>query len=60
MRSDSQKLQKISDCIERILKYTAKGEKRFFADLMVQDAVIRNFQVIGEAIKDLSKELKHT
>jgi uncharacterized protein with HEPN domain len=26
---------------------------------MVQDAVIRNFQVIGEAIKDLSFELKN-
>jgi uncharacterized protein with HEPN domain len=59
VRSDSQKLEKIADSIERILEYTAKGEKRFFANSMVQDAVIRNFQVIGEAIKDLSASLKN-
>lgn len=48
----------IRDAIARIEKYTAQGRNAFFNDTMVQDGVIRNLEVIGEAVKNLPPELK--
>jgi uncharacterized protein with HEPN domain len=36
---------------DRILRYTAGGPDRFRSETLIQDAVIRNFEVIGEASK---------
>lgn len=46
-------LAHILECIEKIERFTADGEGRFRQDAMVQDAVLRNFEVIGEAAKRL-------
>ena len=51
-------LRHIRDAMARIDKYTAQGRKAFFEDSMVQDAVIRNLEVIGEAVRSLPPELK--
>jgi uncharacterized protein with HEPN domain len=37
-------------------QYTDKGEDWFMNNHMCQDAVLRNFQVIGDAVKELSTE----
>ena len=37
---------------------TDEGKKVFLESSMIQDAVIRNFEIIGEATKCLSPELK--
>ncbi len=58
MRDDKEKLEKILECIDRIQEYTCDGEDRFFSEHLIQDAVIRNLQVIGEAVKELSEGLK--
>ena len=44
--------------IDRILNYTAEGKENFFADERTQDAVIRNFEVIGEAVKRIPEEYR--
>ena len=44
-------LAHILECIGRIESYVAKGKTTFLAEPIVQDAVIRNFEVIGEAAK---------
>jgi uncharacterized protein with HEPN domain len=46
-------LAQILERAERIERYVGKGEEAFQQDTMIQDAVIRNFEVIGEAIKRL-------
>jgi uncharacterized protein with HEPN domain len=46
-------LANILECIQKIERFTADGRERFFQDAMVQDAVLRNFEVIGEAAKPL-------
>ncbi|HWQ27400.1 MAG TPA: DUF86 domain-containing protein [Dehalococcoidia bacterium] len=46
-------LAHILECIEKVERFTADGRERFFRDAMVQDAVLRNFEVIGEAAKRL-------
>jgi uncharacterized protein with HEPN domain len=46
------------DAIARIESYVSGGHAAFLADTMIQDAVIRNLEVIGEAVKNLSSELR--
>ena len=48
----------IRDAIERVAEYTTDGKDAFFADRKTQDAVVRNLEVIGEAVKHVSTELK--
>jgi len=43
----------ILECIDKIERFTADGRERFFQEAMVQDAVLRNLEVIGEAAKRL-------
>jgi uncharacterized protein with HEPN domain len=53
-------LESIRDGLERIAEYTATGEEAFLASRLIQDGVIRNLEVIGEATKNLSSELRDT
>ena len=58
MNKDRLYLESIRDCVERIAEYTAAGEQAFLASRLIQDGVIRNLEVIGEATKNLSSELR--
>src|SRR5262245_50667134 len=58
MRGDRAFLEDVLDSIQRITSYTIDGRDRFLADRMMQDAVIRNFEVIGEAVKNLSNAIR--
>jgi len=49
-------IKHISDCISKIEEYTRGGREEFFLDTKTQDAVIRNLEVIGQAIKDFGAE----
>lgn len=51
-------LAQILERIERIDQYTAKGRDAFLADLLIQDAVMRNFEIIGEAAKRVPDEYR--
>jgi uncharacterized protein with HEPN domain len=58
VNDDQAYLAHIRDAIRRIEAFTSGGREQFFADPMVQDAVIRNLEVIGEAVKGLSESLR--
>lgn len=51
-------LAQILERIDRILEYTAGGRDAFFRRRQIQDAVIRNLEVIGEAIKRVPEEYR--
>ena len=51
-------LAQILERIDRILRYTDEGKDVFLRDLVIQDAVIRNFEVIGEAAKRIPVEYR--
>ena len=51
-------LAHILECAEKVRRYIASGEEAFQQDTMIQDAVIRNFEVIGEAVKRLPDEYR--
>lgn len=47
------------EAIERIQGYTKNcGEDEFMVNFMLQDAVMRNLEIIGEASKRISPDLK--
>ena len=46
------------DAIDAVIEYTQDGRDAFFADRKTQDAVIRNIEVLGQAVKGLSAETR--
>jgi uncharacterized protein with HEPN domain len=51
-------LQHIRDALLAVQEYTVTGRDGFFRSKMVQDAVVRNLEVIGEAVKALAPETR--
>ena len=50
----------ILTCINSILKYTdGMNEDDFMRNNMVQDAILRNFEVIGEATKQIDDDFRN-
>lgn len=49
----------IVERLERIHEYTVGGEHAFHAQPMIQDAVIRNFEIIGEAAKRIPEDFRN-
>jgi uncharacterized protein with HEPN domain len=54
VKSDHVYLTHIRDAMDRVLSYTQGGEEPFLSDTMIQDAVLRNLEIIGEAAKRVS------
>jgi uncharacterized protein with HEPN domain len=60
MKTDLSYIDHIIDCIEKVNRYTQKLDKNeFAANELIQDAVIRNLEIIGEAAKKISKSFKN-
>lgn len=52
-------LEDILESIERIKEYTKDiSEEEFYRTVQLQDAVIRRFEIIGEAVKHIPHDLK--
>lgn len=51
-------LRHIQHCISRIEHDTREGENAFLANETIQDAVVHNLQIIGEASKKLPESWK--
>ena len=58
MKDDRIYLLHIRDALPRILDYTEEGKDSFFEDSKTQDAVVRNLEIVGEAVKNLSPQFK--
>ena len=48
----------IAEAIERIEKYASKGREAFEDDELIQNWILHHLQVIGEAARAISEELK--
>lgn len=58
MKDDGLYLDHIIECIDRVRIYTQDGRDAFMADQMIQDAAIRNLQIMAESTQRLSGALK--
>jgi uncharacterized protein with HEPN domain len=54
VKDDRLYLLHVRDAVDRIREYTSAGRDAFFGDPKTQDAVIRNLEVVGEAVKRIS------
>jgi uncharacterized protein with HEPN domain len=58
-RGDSPALKDIVEAVDRIQRYLGDiSLAEFLANTEKQDAVVRNLEIIGEAVKHLSPELR--
>ncbi len=58
-RTDIDFLSHIMEAVQRITAYTERMRPvDFFKDIKTQDAVVRNLEIIGEATKNLSDEIR--
>lgn len=58
MRDDGLYLIHILESGDRIRQYTQAGREAFLQSTMAQDAVIRNYEIIGEAVKQISSNFR--
>ena len=58
MKDDHVYLTHIAEAIEKVDAYSAGGRDEFMQNPMAQDAIIRNFEIIGEATKRISETTK--
>jgi uncharacterized protein with HEPN domain len=58
LKDDRVYLAHIRDAVDRILRYTSEGRSEFDHDEKTQDAVVRNLEIIGEAAKNVSDEMR--
>lgn len=59
IRDDQVYLAHIVDALKQITLYTTgMDNESFSANRMVQDAVIRQFEIVGEATKNLSESFR--
>jgi uncharacterized protein with HEPN domain len=56
---DDIRILDIEECIRRIEVFTNNMDySKFMEDIKTQDAVVRNLEIIGEAVKNLSESFK--
>ena len=58
MRSDRERLFDILEAVERIEEQATRGRAAFADDELVQTAVVRWVEIIGEATRGLTDELR--
>ena len=58
MRDDKEKLLDIQEAIERIERYAQRGKDIFEQDELIQNWMISHLQIIGEASRAVSEDLR--
>ncbi len=58
MKEDATYLRHILECIRRVEENTAAGYEAFMASHTLQDAVLRNLQIMAESTQRLSEVAK--
>ena len=58
MKHDDVYLRHMLEAADDILSYAEEGKKWFFSSRMGQQAIIRNFEIIGKAASKISSDTK--
>ena len=59
MKDERVPLRHMLDCIDNVDDYCRDGRDAFLADRKTVDAVVRNFEVLGEAAKRIPEEVRN-
>ena len=60
MRDDRELLRDVLEAIERIEKLTGRGRQAFESDDLIQTYAVHHIQILGEACRSVSAELKES
>jgi uncharacterized protein with HEPN domain len=58
MRDDREWLLDILEAIERIEKYSSRGKEAFEEDELIQNWIVHQLQIIGEALRSISEDFR--
>ena len=58
MKDERARLLHAIDAVDAIQRYTVDGREAFFSDGKTQDAVIRNIEILGQAVKGISDDTR--
>jgi uncharacterized protein with HEPN domain len=58
VRDDRERLLDVRDAIERIERHASRGRQPFEADELIQIWMVHHLQIIGEACRALSAEIR--
>jgi uncharacterized protein with HEPN domain len=58
MRTDRLRLIDATEQVEMISSFSERGREAFFADVLVQSAVLHRLALLGEACRGVSDELR--
>ena len=58
MKDDRLYVIHIGECLARIAQYVAGGRETFMHSTLIQDAVLRNLQTIGQSVSRLSEAMR--
>lgn len=56
-RSTKYFLEDIIESVQKVQNYASRGKSSFFKDEILQDAIIRRLEIIGEASNQLPEEI---
>ncbi len=59
MRDDEERLLDIAESIERIHRYADRGRSAFETDELVQTWMVHHLEILGEAARGISDELRN-
>ena len=58
MRGDRLYIEHVLECLQKIEEYCRGGRETFLGSGLIQDAVVRNLQVLAESTQRLSEAVK--
>jgi uncharacterized protein with HEPN domain len=58
MRDDREWLLDILDAIEKIEKYSSRGRQAYEEDELIQNWILHQLQIIGEALRCISDDFR--
>jgi len=58
MRNDFDRIIDMQESLNNIQRYTARGANTFFEDELIQTWVLYHLQILGEAARSMSQEMK--
>ena len=57
-KDDAVYIEHMLTCINKILEYIGNDKESFYQSTLVQDAVLRNLQIMAESSQRMSEDLK--
>lgn len=58
MRDPYERLRDVQEAIAHIYKYTSQGKDLFYQNELVQSWVIRNLEIVGEAVRAIPQDFR--